>query len=782
MSDEIKVQSKNKNTKLVIAAAAVVIAVLTVVAIILVGSNSATAKQVKEQLSLGEKYLSELQYEQAIAAYELAIEIDPKCEEAYLALAEIYIENGEFEKVEEILDKAEEALGEETEGIEELREKIKKREGNASPDVQEPTESAAQTPNGTPAPDAPKMVKGTFKLQTTSDGVEVESENFKVTQNDATGEIKITLSGVSIQDTYITNKSSAGKNYLEYGWHVEAAAENYKYEVSVSSWASDPGQEMSRKVSEMQHSIWEYNAEERSWSSIGWTAVEYTSESLTWIFTMPEGYTLDIRKIQEYEIGITADCQTTEIRRYTPATEGTMTPTPALKPSPTPVPTASPLPSPTPLPTATPRPAKRISSNDIYVGATITYGYYEQDTDLENGAEPIEWVVLDIRDGKALMISKVVLDYQKYHEKSSLTSWKICSLRQWLNTTFLQKAFSETEQEYIHLSEIEDESGSTEDKVFLLSLSETEKYFNLPDERMTSASKYAVDLGAMVSTKSGYEGCTEWWLRDVEYGQQVEYIRPYTLTASRSAGGATGVRPAMWVDIKQEEPMELTELFSSANIHIGKGVRFGSYEQDNVTENGLEQIEWIVTDVQDGKALLVSRLGLDAKPYHTSREEVTWENCYLREWLNSDFYESAFTNEEQEYIIASSLKNVIETNYWKYKGEGGNVTSDKVFLLSIDEVLQYDLYRPTKPTEYALNQGAYLSWFYGIANCIWWARSSVYRPNIYFSSPKYLHAAYFLRSDYPHAQYADGYELIYEEGEVYQLPCIRPAIWVKVSP
>lgn len=72
MSDEIKVQAKNKKTKLFIAIAAAVIAVITIVVVTLAVSNRATAKKLKEQLSLGEKYLSELDYEQAIAAYELA--------------------------------------------------------------------------------------------------------------------------------------------------------------------------------------------------------------------------------------------------------------------------------------------------------------------------------------------------------------------------------------------------------------------------------------------------------------------------------------------------------------------------------------------------------------------------------------------------------------------------------------------------------------------------------------------------------------------------------------
>lgn len=161
MSDEIKVQEKRKNSKIIVAMVAAVIAVLTILAIVLVSSSGATAKKVKEQLSLGEKYLTELDYEQAIAAYELAIELDPKCEEAYLGLAEVYIAAGEFDKAEEILDKAEEALGKETEGIKELREKMKKEsEGeenrlNGEAEITakpEPTVAPSPTPLPTATP------------------------------------------------------------------------------------------------------------------------------------------------------------------------------------------------------------------------------------------------------------------------------------------------------------------------------------------------------------------------------------------------------------------------------------------------------------------------------------------------------------------------------------------------------------------------------------------------------------------------------------------------------
>ena len=63
---------------------------------------------------------------------------------------------------------------------------------------------------------------------------------------------------------------------------------------------------------------------------------------------------------------------------------------------------------------------------------------------------------------------------------------------------------------------------------------------------------------------------------------------------------------------------------------IGSIVTFGRYEQDGDKENGPEEIEWVLLDVQDGKALLLSKYGLEAKPYNTEYTDVTWETCTLR--------------------------------------------------------------------------------------------------------------------------------------------------------
>ena len=122
---------------------------------------------------------------------------------------------------------------------------------------------------------------------------------------------------------------------------------------------------------------------------------------------------------------------------------------------------------------------------------------------------------------------------------------------------------------------------------------------------------------------------------------------------------------------------------------IGSIVTFGCYEQDGDKENGPEEIEWVVLDVQDGKALLLSKYGLEAKPYNTEYTDVTGETCTLRAWLNSDFLNKAFSAEEQSAILTTTVDNSSSQGYNDLILIDGNNTQDKIFLLSYAEANKY---------------------------------------------------------------------------------------------
>lgn len=153
MSEEMKVPSKF-NKKIIMAAVGATMFLLAAVLAITVPKR-VEAGRLAEQLNLGDKYVSELNYEQAIAAYLKAIEIEPKCEDAYFALVDIYIVIGEFEQAEEILAKAEKELRGMTEQIEEKKKELERakreKEAEVTPESM-PTNTPEPTPTSTPKP------------------------------------------------------------------------------------------------------------------------------------------------------------------------------------------------------------------------------------------------------------------------------------------------------------------------------------------------------------------------------------------------------------------------------------------------------------------------------------------------------------------------------------------------------------------------------------------------------------------------------------------------------
>lgn len=164
---------------------------------------------------------------------------------------------------------------------------------------------------------------------------------------------------------------------------------------------------------------------------------------------------------------------------------------------------------------------------------------------------------------------------------------------------------------------------------------------------------------------------------------------------------------------------------------VGKYVFFGVYEQDGNEENGSEPIEWIVLDYDDDtdQVLLLSRYVLDAAAYNSERAEVTWETCSLRAWLNDEFLNKAFCNDEKLAIIVSEVDNSREQGCSDYLTDGGNKTEDPVFLLSYAEAGRYlkeNKDRQCVPTPYAVANGILLNKEYQVkdsAACWWWLRS-----------------------------------------------------------
>lgn len=147
-----------------------------------------------------------------------------------------------------------------------------------------------------------------------------------------------------------------------------------------------------------------------------------------------------------------------------------------------------------------------------------------------------------------------------------------------------------------------------------------------------------------------------------------------------------------------------------SNARVGSQIELGTYEQDNVTEDGTEVIRWIVADTTSvsGYAILVSYYGLDVQQYHNEDVDITWENCSLRKWLNEEFYNTAFSDEEKAIISPVNLENP-DNSY--YKIEGGKETLDTVWMFGeYDARKYYELMSKSNgqvyTTDYVQNLGA----------------------------------------------------------------------------
>ena len=201
------------------------------------------------------------------------------------------------------------------------------------------------------------------------------------------------------------------------------------------------------------------------------------------------------------------------------------------------------------------------------------------------------------------------------------------------------------------------------------------------------------------------------------------------------------------------------------NAKVGDIVYFGTYEQDNDTSNGKENIEWLVLAKKDNKILVISDKALDCQPYNTSDDYVTWEKCTLREWLNNDFINAAFSDDEKAMIPTVTVS--ADSNL-KYNTNPGNTTKDKVFLLSIVEAEKYftsDEARMCIPTEYVISNVSTSDEYTkdGKATCWWRLRS-----------PGALQY-YAAKVDFDGDVDEFGIDVDYDIGGV------RPALWITID-
>lgn len=460
----------------------------------------------------------------------------------------------------------------------------------------------------------------------------------------------------------------------------------------------------------------------------------------------------------------------------------------------------------------------------IHPGDTVTFGHYEQDYDTSNGPEPIQWKVLDVQGDKALIISEKVLACGLHRstvcDGHDYTTWETSLIRSWMNDDFYDAAFTDTEKKAIQLTDVKDEANpymddiatrpntynwsamepgaDTQDYVFALSVNEFEKYFSNPESAKAEATEvakvgnpYAKDdrqrkalyTGGNRALELGFDWITmdgvtwSWWLRTVG----PKNISPGNFLSIVLGDGSLleegtcadscdiGIRPAMWVDAK----------VMSSTLNPGSIYTFGSYEQDYDFTNGPEPIQWKVLDVQDGKALLLSQDALIRLQYHPRETGATWKDCTLRQWLNDDFYHTAFSEEELERVCFTH--NVNDDNP-TYGTDGGEDTDDHVFLLSLSEAEKYFTSDEERQCEFSAAVNIIVDQDPGIQKDViptddpygygrrWWLRT----PGMYPLSTVIIEKDGSVSRNRDTGAYAMG-------AVCHQWNGVRPAIWIEID-
>jgi len=134
----------------------------------------------------------------------------------------------------------------------------------------------------------------------------------------------------------------------------------------------------------------------------------------------------------------------------------------------------------------------------------------------------------------------------------------------------------------------------------------------------------------------------------------------------------------------------LTEPYTDINGNVvWECLYLGEYWQDDTNCDGLvdrnddkEPIKWRILSLDDNNAFLLADKCLDLRQYHDNEEITSWSDSYIREWLNNEFYNIAFSSNEKASIVEKEWIS----NYEKFDSVCSEKTKDKITLLSLEEL------------------------------------------------------------------------------------------------
>ena len=212
-----------------------------------------------------------------------------------------------------------------------------------------------------------------------------------------------------------------------------------------------------------------------------------------------------------------------------------------------------------------------LSILDAKVGTEVTLGSYEQDNVLNNGKEPIQWVVLKNDDGVVFAVSKQILDVKPYNTKNTRDT----TLLPWLQKQFAPLAFAELGDGFVS-------------KVGLLTRDEITAYLNHID-RTPEWTAYAM---AQKPEKHAYSGYS-WWLEGDYFNGSSGILMDIVIESgsysnySSEITGKNGVRPMIIIDCsgKDKDYYATEEADDSTNAAAAETPATGVSKTNNSSTN-----------------------------------------------------------------------------------------------------------------------------------------------------------------------------------------------------
>ena len=203
------------------------------------------------------------------------------------------------------------------------------------------------------------------------------------------------------------------------------------------------------------------------------------------------------------------------------------------------------------------------------------------------------------------------------------------------------------------------------------------------------------------------------------------------------------------------------------SVYTGDTITLGEYEQDGNLYNGSEALTWTVHEIKDGRALLLCDTCIAAIPFNSDGSDNSWGNSDIRNWLNGEFYNSAFSDNERNIIVETELSTgrLSDAEYHTFGETYGEdeITNDRVFVPDLSEF--WSITDELLVSEIA-NENL-------MSNNPFWRRD-------YYRTMFWIRCPYGEENNYACGYDTDGEQSMYYVFSPDTYALVRPAVWIDV--